>query len=286
MPKNNKEAPSQRVSVDEARGRYKVGTIISKKFDGIAYKGKIIKPFDGGYYKIEYEDGDEEEMTHSKVRKHLPGIQYTGGWGAALQAICRQTTEINSIALESLHEAQNIAFAVTHPVTGKQMEYRDLVKDPAYAKRWKRSKANELGRLLQGAGKKENGEQRIKGYNCCDVIHKHEVEKGQTITYAQTVCTVRPEKDEPDQTRITAGGNLLDYPGDTSTDTAGLVLIKMHWQSVLAKKNAKYMTVDIGNFYTNTPMDRFEYMRMHINKIPNEPIDEYNLMEKVGKGCD
>ena len=158
------------MSVDEARGRYKVGTIISKKFDGIAYKGKIIKPFDGQYYKIEYEDGDEEEMTHSKVRKHLPGIQYTGGWGAALQAICRQTTEINSIALESLHEAQNVAFAVTHPVTGKQMEYRDLVKDPEYAERWKRSKANELGRLLQGAGRKENSEQQIKGYNCCNVM--------------------------------------------------------------------------------------------------------------------
>ena len=28
-------------------------------------------------------------------------------------------------------------------------------------------------------------------------------------------------------------------------------------------------------------MDRFEYMRMHINKIPDETIDEYNLMEKV-----
>ena len=84
VPKNNKEAPSRRVSVDEARGRYKVGTIISKKFDGIAYKGKIIKPFDGQYYKIEYEDGNEEEMTHTQVHKHLPGIQYTGGWGAAL----------------------------------------------------------------------------------------------------------------------------------------------------------------------------------------------------------
>ena len=62
--------------------------------------------------------------------------------------------------MESLHEAQNVAFAVTHPVTGKQMEYRDLVKDPEYAKKWKRSKANELGRLLQGAGKNENGKQR------------------------------------------------------------------------------------------------------------------------------
>ena len=35
------DAPSRRVSVDEARGRYKVGTSISKKFGGIAYKGTI-----------------------------------------------------------------------------------------------------------------------------------------------------------------------------------------------------------------------------------------------------
>ena len=143
-PKINKksEASSRRVSIDEARGRYKVGTIISKKFDGIAYKGKIIKPYDGRYYKIEYDDGDEEERTHSEVKKYLPGIHYTEGWGAALQAICIQNTAINAIALDSLHEAQNKAFAVTHPITGKQMEYRDLVKDPNYKKDWQRSKAN------------------------------------------------------------------------------------------------------------------------------------------------
>ena len=44
------DAPSRRVSVDEARGRFKVGTIISKSFSGIPYKGKIIKPYDGRYY--------------------------------------------------------------------------------------------------------------------------------------------------------------------------------------------------------------------------------------------
>ena len=41
------------------------------------------------------------------------------------------------------------------------------------------------------------------------------------------------------------------------------------------------MTIDIGNFYTNTPMDRYEYMRMHLSEIPQEIIDEYNLMEYV-----
>ena len=56
------------------------------------------------------------------------------------------------------------------------MEYRDLVKDPMFAKKWKRSKVNEMGQLLQGARKDKNGEQRIKGYNYCDIIYKHEVE--------------------------------------------------------------------------------------------------------------
>ena len=44
------------------------------------------------------------------------------------------------------------------------------------------------------------------------------------------------------------------------------------------------MTIDIGNFYTNTPMDRYEYMRMHISEIPPEIIDEYNLLPKVCDG--
>jgi len=40
---------------------------------------------------------------------------------------------------------------------------------------------------------------------------------------------VRPEKEEQNQTRITIGGNLLNYPGEKYTDTAGLELIKMYW---------------------------------------------------------
>ena len=45
-PEEKEEASPQRVSVNEARSRYKVGTVISKYFDGIAYKGTIIKPYD------------------------------------------------------------------------------------------------------------------------------------------------------------------------------------------------------------------------------------------------
>ena len=44
------------------------------------------------------------------------------------------------------------------------------------------------------------------------------------------------------------------------------------------------MIIDIGNFYINTPLDHYEYMRMHISEIPQEIIDEYNLLEKVNDG--
>ena len=145
-------------------------------------------------------------MTHTEVRNYLPRIPFTGGYAAALESILTTNASLNVhvIALDDLRESQNVAFAVTHPLTGKQMEYRDLVKDPAYREEWLLSKSNELGRLLQGVGKNEDGTQRIKGYDCCDAIHKFEVEAGRTVTYARTVCTVRPEKEEQNRSRITA----------------------------------------------------------------------------------
>ena len=37
------------------------------------------------------------------------------------------------------------------------------------------------------------------------------------------------------------------------------------------------MTADINSFYLETPLDRFEYMKMDLNLFPQEFRDEYNL---------
>ena len=73
------------------------------------------------------------------------------------------------------------------------------------------------------------------------------------------------------------GNFITDYTGEISTETAGLELIKMHWNSVLSTNKAKYMTMDISNMYLNTPLDRFEYMPMKLTEFLQEIIDEYNL---------
>jgi hypothetical protein len=44
------------------------------------------------------------------------------------------------------------------------------------------------------------------------------------------------------------------------------------------------MGIDLKNFYLNTPLDRYEYMRLSINIIPDEIIDEYNLHPLVSNG--
>ena len=39
------------------------------------------------------------------------------------------------------------------------------------------------------------------------------------------------------------------------------------------------MTIDISNFYLNTPMIRPEYFKVKLIDIPDEVIDEYNLRD-------
>jgi hypothetical protein len=43
------------------------------------------------------------------------------------------------------------------------------------------------------------------------------------------------------------------------------------------------MSLDISNFYLETPMKRKEYMRMKIQDIPEEVIEHYQLRDKVSK---
>ena len=44
------------------------------------------------------------------------------------------------------------------------------------------------------------------------------------------------------------------------------------------------MTVDAGNFYLTTPMERKEYLRIPVALILQEFMDTYKLHEKVKNG--
>ena len=73
------------------------------------------------------------------------------------------------------------------------------------------------------------------------------------------VCEVRPNKDDPNCTRITVAGNRVSYPGDVTTPTGSLELLKLIINSTLSCPGARFACFDIKNFYLDNTMDRSEY---------------------------
>ena len=171
-----------------------------------------------------------------------------------------------------------MANAVLDVETGELLEYRALLRSRKHGPDWSHSSANEFGRLAQGIGG------RIKNpTNTIVFINKEDVppERFKDTTYGKFVCVVRPQKAEPKRTRLTIGGNRINYPGEVGTPTADMLLVKIMLNSVVSTMNAKFMSIDISNFYLNTPLPRYEYLKLKLTDIPAEVVEEYQLMEKV-----
>ena len=103
------------------------------------------------------------------------------------------------------------------------------------------------------------------------------------MTYGRIVVNYRPKKSDPNRVRLAVGTNCINYPGNCSTPTTNMLTVKLLLNSVISTKGAKFMSIDIKNFYLNTPMARYEYMRLKIAKLPQYFIDEYKLQEKKTK---
>ncbi len=91
------------------------------------------------------------------------------------------------------------------------------------------------------------------------------------------VCEVRLEKDDLDRTRIMIGSNCICFLGDVGTNTASLKLVKLLLNSVLSHPGAWFSSIDLKNFYLDTPMPDPECIHIKIADIPVEFIKEYNL---------
>ena len=59
--------------------------------------------------------------------------------------------------------------------------------------------------------------------------------------------------------------------------------IKLLLNSAIPTQRARFMTINIKDFYLNTPMPTYEYMRLKLEDLPKDFIDEYKLRDKVTK---
>ena len=173
----------------------------------------------------------------------------------------------------------NLCNTIIDPISGKSLELRHLIKDPKTAATWNPSFANELGRLADGVGN------RIRGTNTIKFISKSMVPKGRKVTYGRIVMDYRPIKSEPNRTRLTVGGDKIEYPGIVRTDTADIMTAKLLINSVISTPRTRCCILDIKNFYLNNMLPRYEYMRVELRLIPKEIIQQYNLNEIAHDRC-
>ena len=75
------------------------------------------------------------------------------------------------------------------------------------------------------------------------------------------------------------GGNRINYPGKVATPTAEMLVAKLFFNSVISTHGARFMTMDIANFYLLTPLKRPEYVKIKLRDIPEEIINEYKLQD-------
>ena len=110
-------------------------------------------------------------------------------------------------------------------------------------------------------------------------INKSEVppDRWQDVTYGRIVVSYMPEKDDPYRVRLTVGGDRLTCPWDDSTPTVDMLTVKLLLNSIVSTPNTKFTSIDIKDFYLNTPMPRYEYMRLKLRNLPDDVIRHYKL---------
>jgi hypothetical protein len=152
-----------------------------------------------------------------------------------------------AIALGNHHWSQeHQANAVVQPITGKEMEYMALMKDPRLQPLWTRGFGNKVGRLFQGI-------RDIPGTDTCLFIKLTNILKDRKITYGKILCDCKPHKKEKERVRLTIGGDRLDYSGDVATSTADITTFKILINSILSTADSAMMMMDIKNYYLGTP---------------------------------
>ncbi len=148
-----------------------------------------------------------------------------------------ETSNFTALCSALLHKDNPLALSVLDPATCNMLEHCQLRRDPWYKTTWDTLYSNELGRLCQGIGSGEApNSKRVACTNTFFCINYNDIllHKRMEICHTMVVHEVQLEKDNPNHTQITIGGNHICYPGNVGTNTASLELLKLLLNRVLS----------------------------------------------------
>ena len=109
-------------------------------------------------------------------------------------------------------------------------------------------------------------------------IKQSDKEIGRTESYWNPQLTKKIKNGLTEcRVRGCVGGNVSDYDGPTTAYTASLPTVKLLLNAVISEPDAKFMTMDIGDFFLYGSSGRKEYMRIPLNYFSKADMDKYNI---------
>ncbi len=187
-----------------------------------------------------------------------------------LACICNYG-EVTGRSITAHHLAQwqfptNMPHAVLDKTKGHPMKMWHLLVNPKYKELWGNSDV-----LLKASPESEKVPTLLFSSNA------RTSQTNANVTYPRVCVNYCLEKEDPNRTQVTVGGNLLHYPGNSGTPTVNMITVKLHLNSIISTKNACDCTIDVKDFYLNTPMDQPEVMRIKLSNLTPNFVKFYNL---------
>jgi hypothetical protein len=168
------------------------------------------------------------------------------------------------------------AFSASVNAAGRNMKWTQLIKDPD-ADEWYGANADEWHRLLRDSEKLSQ---------TLAFVPADTKPVTQKATYINLVATnkIKPPSTTPTKRIRATAGNGIEYPGQTSAETASLDTVKLLFNAVVSELDAKFMTIDIKDFYLKSKLLRKEYAWVSLKQIAPVIIEEYNLLSMAVNG--
>lgn len=189
------------------------------------------------------------------------------------QAFCAHAAQCVADVDDLLAPSDFLAWAhaaLNLTIDGRPLTYR-LAKQGPDVESWEEAEAAELRKLLDTGTIRPTHLRLIPADRRGDITY-----------YNPQVREKEKDGIRVRRVRGTAGGDRISYPGAVSARTADMELVNMLLQSVL-HDDAEWMTIDITDFYLNTPLERPEYLRIQLRSIPLSIRDQYSLTPFISK---
>ena len=152
---------------------------------------------------------------------------------------------------------------------GKPLTMSSALADPDRRETFENARETEWTRLLETR-------------NCMHPVKYENIptERRKDVTYfgEQVKEKIKPISNEYEgRMRGCFGGDRTNYNGDRYYWVANMSAIKILLNSIVSTPHASLITIDIKDFYLMTELDRPEYIKVHISRIPGNIIKKHNL---------